>query len=235
MWAASEQPVRPRPTGTPARAATGAPWLPSGTRQTAAGRSRGRSVYSPWCASEARLVTFSENFEGASRTSGLSMSPRRSMSLIHCLGLRIASMRRRLLLPFLSRGLLALPVQRTPAHVDVVVVVAHGERVVGAVVGHQGDDLVRLHRALERQQALDGEVGDRARALVADDRHAVDGGDVDGGARGVLGHVARRGQVAVAAAQGGDRRLEAGGGEVLERGEHAAVDLAERMSASPQP
>src|SRR5829696_8712057 len=125
-----------------------------------------------------------------------------------------------------ARGLGALAVQRAPAHVDVVGVVAHRERVVRVVVGHQGDDLVRLHRALQGQQALDRDVGDRARALVAQDRDAVDGRDVDRGARGVLGDVARRGQVAVAAAQRGDRRLQARGGEVLEGREHAPVDLA---------
>src|SRR5215208_7883270 len=122
--------------------------------------------------------------------------------------------------------LLALAVERPPTDVDVVGVVAHRERVVRVVVGHQGDDLVRLHRALQRQQALDREVGDRPGALVTEDRHAVDGRDVDRCARRVLGDVARGRQVAVAAAQGGDRRLQARGGEVLEGGEHAAVDLA---------
>ena len=37
-----------------------------------------------------------------------------------------------------------------------------------------------LHRPLELQQVLDHRLGDRARALVADDRDAVDCGDVDG-------------------------------------------------------
>ncbi len=63
-------------------------------------------------------------------------------------------------------------------------------------------------------------------ALVAHDRHAVDRGDVDRRARRVLGHVARGRQVGVAAAQRGDGRLEPGGDEELERGQHAAVDLA---------
>ena len=69
------------------------------------------------------------------------------------------------------------------------------------------------------------ELGDRARALVADDRDAVDRRDVDGVAGRVLGDVARGGQVAVAALERGDRRLEARRGEELERREHAAVDL----------
>ena len=117
-------------------------------------------------------------------------------------------------------------VERLPAHVDVVVVVAHRERVVGALEGHQGDDLVGLHGALQGEQALDREVGDRALALVADDRDAVDHRDVDGVAGGVLGDVARGGEEAVAALHRGDRRLEARGGQELERGEHAAVDRA---------
>ena len=157
-------------------------------------------------------------FDGASRTVGLSISPRRSISLIHCLGLRIASI--------CLAALAFVAVQRAEADVDVVVVVGHRERVVGALEGHQRDDLVRLHRALEGQQALDRQVGDRARALVAEDRDAVDGGDVDGGAGRVLGDVARGGQVAVAALERADGRLQAGGGEELERGEHAAVDRA---------
>ena len=107
-------------------------------------------------------MTLTENREGCSRTVGLSMSPRRSISLIHCSGLRTASIWR--------AAFAVLAVERPPADVDVVVVVAHRERVVGALEGHQGDDLVRLHRALQREQALDRDVGDRARALVADDR-----------------------------------------------------------------
>ena len=43
---------------------------------------------------------------------------------------------------------------------------------------------------------------------------------------GVLGDVARGGHVAVAALERGDRRLEAAGGEELERGQHAPVDRA---------
>ena len=62
--------------------------------------------------------------------------------------------------------------------------------------------------------------------LVAEDRDPVHRCDVDGVARGVLGDVARAGQEAVAALQGGDARPQAGLGQVLERREHAAVDLA---------
>src|SRR4051794_17864837 len=126
----------------------------------------------------------------------------------------------------LLRGLLVVAVERAPADVDVVGVVGHREGVVGAVERHQGDDLVRLHRALERQQTLDRHVGDRVRALVAVDVDPVDGGDVDGGARRVLGHVAGGGHVPVPALQRGHGRLEARGGEELERGQHAAVDRA---------
>src|SRR4051812_17595339 len=126
----------------------------------------------------------------------------------------------------LLRGLFVVAVERAPADVDVVGVVGHRERVVGALEGHQRDDLVRLHRALEGQEALDRDVGDRARALVAVDVDAVDRREVDRGAGGVLGHVARRGQVAVTALHRGDGRLQAGGGEELERRKHAAVDRA---------
>ena len=126
-------------------------------------------------------------------------------------------------------GLGVRAVDRAEADVDVVVVVAHRERVVRALERHQRDDLVRLHRALQRQQALDREVGDRALALGRGrDDDAVDRGDVDRAAGRVLGHVARRRVGAVAAAQRRDRRLQPGGGEELERREHAAVDLAGR-------
>ena len=56
---------------------------------------------------------------------------------------------------------------------------------------HQRDDLVRLHRALQLQQVADQRLGDRARALVAEDRDAVDLRDVDRVAGGVLADVAR--------------------------------------------
>src|SRR3712207_7420711 len=49
------------------------------------------------------------------------------------------------------------------------------------------------HRALERQQAPDGHVGDRALALVAEDRDPVDLRDVHGRAGGVVRDVARGG------------------------------------------
>jgi hypothetical protein len=49
------------------------------------------SGYSPSCASEAGLVTATENLEGCSRTSGLSMLEIRSISLIHWSGLSTAA------------------------------------------------------------------------------------------------------------------------------------------------
>src|SRR5215207_11520949 len=55
-------------------------------------------------------------------------------------------------------GLRVGAIDRAEPDVDVVGVVAHRERVVGAFERHQRDDLVRLHRALERQQALDRQV-----------------------------------------------------------------------------
>ena len=47
-------------------------------------------AYSAAWVGDAGLVTRTENFDGCSRTLGMSISPRRSISLIHCLGLRIA-------------------------------------------------------------------------------------------------------------------------------------------------
>ena len=104
--------------------------------------------------------------------------------------------------------------------------IGHRERVVRTRILHQGDDLVRLHRALEREQRAHGLVGDRAGALVADDRRAVDRGDVDRRAEAVLGDVAALRVVAVAAAQARDGRVHALGDEELERRQHAAVDHA---------
>jgi hypothetical protein len=90
--------------------------------------------------------------------------------------------------------------QRAEADVDVVGVVGHRERVGHPGVAHEADDLRGRHRALQRQQAADGRVGDRARTLAAEDRLAVDLRDVDAVARGVLGDVARLREEAVAAA-----------------------------------
>src|SRR6185436_14006501 len=59
-----------------------------------------------------------------------------------------------------------------------------------------------------------------------------DRGDVDRGAGRVLADVARRRQVAVAAVQRADRRLQAAVGEELERGEHPAIDVA-RLYVAP--
>jgi hypothetical protein len=62
--------------------------------------------------------------------------------------------------------------------------------------------------------------------LVAEDRDPVHRGDVDGVARGVLGDVAGRGVETVAALERGHAGLQARLGQVRERREHAAVDLA---------
>ena len=60
---------------------------------------------------------------------------------------------------------------------------------------------------------------------MAQHRDAVDLGDVDGVPGGVLGDVARLGELGVTGLEHRDRRLEAGLREELERGQHAAVDL----------
>ena len=52
-------------------------------RTTGCGRWSGCSDYSPRCALEAGFVTATENFDGCSRTAGLSISEMRSISLIH--------------------------------------------------------------------------------------------------------------------------------------------------------
>ena len=82
------------------------------------------------------------------------------MSLIHWPGLRIELE--------LAAELRVGAEQRLEADVDVVGVVGQRERVVGALEGHEADDLVRLHRALQGEQPPDRDVGDRARALVAE-------------------------------------------------------------------
>ena len=68
-----------------------------------------------------------------------------------------------------------------------------------------------LHRALQLEQVVDHRLGDRARALVAEDRDAVDLGDVDRVAGRVLADVAGGGADAVAALERGDRQPEAAG------------------------
>ena len=116
------------------------------------------------------------------------------------------------------------PVKRLEADVDVVVVVGH--RVgVGAEV-HQRDDLVGGHRSLQLHHVFDERLGDRARALVSEHRDAVDLGDVDRVARGVLGDVARGRVDGVAALQRGDGEPVALGDQVLHQRQDAAVDLA---------
>src|SRR4051812_28042418 len=124
----------------------------------------------------------------------------------------------------LAAELRVLAEERVEADVDVVGVVRQRHRV--AAVVEQRDDLVRLNRALELHQSLDGLLGHVAGALVAVDRHAVDRRDVDRVAGPVLGHVARRGHLAVARLEAAHGGLEARLGEVGEHDEHAAVDLA---------
>ena len=53
-----------------------------------------RASYSPLCALEARFVTATENFEGCSRTTGLSISEMREISLIHWSGSSTAAILR---------------------------------------------------------------------------------------------------------------------------------------------
>ena len=84
----------------------------------------------------------------------------------------------------LPAELLVSAEERSEADVDVVVVVAHRQRVRAEV--EQRDDLVRAHRALEAHQSAHGLLGDAAALLVADDRDVVDPRDVDGVARSVL-------------------------------------------------
>src|SRR5918999_5686398 len=111
---------------------------------------------------------------------------------------------------------------RTESYVNVVGVVSHGKG--RAAYLEQRDDLVRRHGALQLHQAPDRLLGDAARLLVTEDRDAVHLCDVDGVARRVVRHAARARVVAVAALEARDRRLEAGLGQVGERGEDAAVD-----------
>jgi hypothetical protein len=71
-----------------ARSTSGASDHPHGARARAAARAAAAgwsacSGYSPRCAVEAGFVTATENFDGCSRTAGLSISEMRSISLIH--------------------------------------------------------------------------------------------------------------------------------------------------------
>ena len=68
-------------------------------------------------------------FDGVGLTLGFGIEFSRSMSLIHCPGLRIAA----ICLP----SFLFCAEQRVEADVDVVVVVGQRERVVRAAEGHQ--------------------------------------------------------------------------------------------------
>ena len=76
----------------------------------------------------------SEYFDGLIGTVGLSISPRRSISLSHWLGLEDRGV---------GRVGAARAARCAEADVDVVVVVGERERVVSALVGPQADDLAR--------------------------------------------------------------------------------------------
>jgi hypothetical protein len=97
---------------------------------------------------------------------------------------------------------------RAEADVHMVRVIGQRERVVLPRIGHQRDDLVGLHEALEPEQLAHDVVGDGALALVAEHRCAVDRGDVDGVAGGVLGDVAGGGEERVPAFERGDSGAE---------------------------
>jgi hypothetical protein len=77
----------------PIRAGDGVRFEPGEERWHGAARSAARRPrgYSPRCDFDARLTTLTANRDGCSRTVGLSIWPRRSISLIHWPGLRIAS------------------------------------------------------------------------------------------------------------------------------------------------
>ncbi len=164
----------------------------------------------------ARTLTFTAYLLGLTRTVGFWIAPRRPISRFHWPGLQHGAER--------AAGADVLAVARSETDVDVVIVVAHRERVVRARVLHERDDLVRLHRALQLEDLAHRDVRDRALALVADDRRAVHRGDVHGAAGRVLGDVAARGVDPVAALQARHRRLQAACGEVLEQRQHAPVD-----------
>ena len=133
-------------------------------------RAPGRGLPRPRLAAAfgARLVTLIDQRLGWIGTTGLRMRPRPETRRSHWSG-------RSMLTASLVVGL--------EAEVDVVPVIGHRVGVVGPGVLHERDDLRGLHRALQRQQRPDGAVGDRAGALVAGDRDAVDRGDVDRVAR----------------------------------------------------
>ncbi len=175
-----------------------------------------RLRYSPVWASEERLGAGMAYLDGFVGTTGFSIFLSWLKQVGPLAGLEHGER--------LLAELVVVAEQRCEAHVDVVVVVAHREGLAAEV--EQGDDLVGLDRALEAHQPPHGLFGDPAGLLVADDRGAVDGGDVHRVARGVVGHVAGAGEEAVAALEAGDRGPQAGVGEVCQRGQHAAVDLA---------
>ena len=103
-----------------------------------------------------------------------------------------------------------------------------GERqgVGGAVDRHQRDDLVgRVRPCRSRSRWTTWSVM-LPGALVAEDRDAVDGGDVDRRAVAVGADVARGGQPAVAALEARDAQAVAGIGEEQQRGQDAPVDPA---------
>ena len=122
----------------------------------------------------------------------------------------------------------------TEADVDVIPRFGRGQRVGGARVLHQADDLVRHEFSAQREQRADGDVGDRARALTPGDGDAVDRGDVERVAR--HGHRAQAGGggLGVGAAQTAHGRLQAAAREEREHRQQAAVDRAEgdRLTAA---
>ena len=113
---------------------------------------------------------------GAIGTTGSGIWLMRLISWIHWPGWRID-----LISP---ESFLLEPNSRRVGDLDAVGVVGQRERRRLVLVAHRRDDLVRSHRALERQQPADRDVRDRAGALVALDRDVVDLRDVDARAAG---------------------------------------------------
>ena len=96
----------------------------------------------------------------------------------------------------------------------------------GAVEIHERDDLPRRVGQGQGEQVVDGVLGDRARALVAEDRHAGEHRHVDGIAARVAGDVAGRRQVRVVALQRADVRRVVEVAEVEHRRDDLRVDAA---------
>jgi hypothetical protein len=94
VW--DDQPPAGESSGKGTRSATPLAWTHGESSGLAWSIDAGRSMprpppsYSPACASEAGRTTLTAYFDGWRSTSGLSISFRRSISLIHCLGLSTA-------------------------------------------------------------------------------------------------------------------------------------------------